>query len=493
MKTVLTISAVLLVATSSVVAQRAFTGDSIIDEYRPDGELRMWTFIVKDSTIGRLFSTVKGRTTIDGIEARIIEQRLGLDFSRQGSGVSINVEGRQYVGENGGYLGCDLTIKTGEQIAQLEIKRDGDTLRGSVEQGGRSSDLQQQFDVNGFAADIYLLDMHELYLSMHDFKVGDTIRDTLFVPQMMSKQYVEATIQLFVQKQVYSGVFDSAFVVRYTHPQLQAFYFTPDKRLVKVEIPGQQLKAYLDVVRKFETGASGPSTTGPTTGNVLKRLPVFLAYFVLGLIALVFYVGRGWRWAVAWVALGAGGVVYLVVTVTQMPLQVYLVEHLFIPRIAAGGSPYFLGLFPAMTAGIIQELLKAGLILAFAFLLKVRSNRLAVIGAVCGAGFGIVEGCYLATLAVNVDLFSWHLLERGFMILFHTTSGALLGYGLVGGMNSRRFRLMLVGMILCDALLRYLPVFVQQRVVDVRMMYFVIPLLVVSLTGYTLWRLKREG
>jgi hypothetical protein len=493
MKTALTILLFLVVFSGSVVAQRSVTGDSLVDEFRPDGELRMWTFVVKDSTIGRLFSTVKGRTTIDGIDAYIIEQRLGLDFSRHGSGVTIDIEGRQFVGDNGGYLGCELSIKTGDQVARLEIERDGDTLRGEVEQSGRSTDLQQHFDVNGFAADVYLLDLHELFLAMRDIRVGDTIRDTLFVPQLMLKQYVEATVDLFVNKEIYKGKFDSSFVITYSYPRRQAFYFTPDKRLVKVEIPGQQLKAYLDVVRKFDPLAKGPSATSPTLGNLIERLPVFLAYFALGLIAAVFYVGRGWRWSVAWIGLVAGGLLYGLVTVTQMPLQMYLVENLFIPSIAEGGSPYLWGMFPALTAGIIQELLIAGLILGFAFLAKVRADRLAVIGAVCGAGFGIVEGCYLVTLASNVDVLSWHLLERGFTILFHATAGALLGRALAHGSADRRFRLTLIAMILFNTVLRYLPVFVQQRVIMVQMMYFLIPLLVVGLTGFALWRFKRVG
>jgi hypothetical protein len=216
-----------------------------------------------------------------------------------------------------------------------------------------------------------------------------------------------------------------------------------------------------------------------------------LAYFLLGLITLVFYVGRRWQWAMAWVGLGVGGLLYALVILIQMPLQMYLVEKLLIPGIAAGGSPYLWGIFPALTSGIIQEFLIAGLILVFAFVVKVRPDRLTVIGAVCGAGFGIVEGCYLATLALNVDLFSWHLLERGFTILFHATSGALLGHALINGSAGRCFRLTLIGMILFNTILRYLPIFVQQRVIDVQMMYFVIPLLVIGLTGFTLWQFKR--
>lgn len=77
------------------------------------------------------------------------------------------------------------------------------------------------------------------------------------------------------------------------------------------------------------------------------------------------------------------------------------------------------------------------------------------------------------------------------MILFHTTSGALLGYGLAAGFTSRRLVLILSAMILFDGFLRYLPVFVHQNVINVQMMYFVIPIVVVALTFFALWRFRR--
>jgi len=487
-RAVLLFALVIVTPAAPLQAQRAVRGDSTLAGYRPDGELRMWTFVVRDSTIGRLFSTVQGRTEINGVEARIIEQRLGLDFARLGAGVSIDVEGRQFVADDGTYLGSELQVKTGDQAARVELERHGDTMLGRVEQSDRETEQRRHFSVDGFAADLYLLDMHELFLAMRDIKVGDTIRDTMFVPQIMLEQYVEATVDLFVNKQVYKGKFDSSFVITYSQPQRMAFYFTPDKRLVKAEIPGQQVKAYLDVVRRF--GSETAREPKQSLGKLASRLPTFAAYLVIGLAALVLFAGRALRRSSTWLALLAGGVAYWPVLVTQMPLQTYLVEHLFIPAMAEGGSPYFWGLFPALTTGVIQELLKAGMILLAAVMLRLRHDRLTVIGAVCGAGFGIVEGGHLAMLAINVELLSWHLLERGFMILFHTASGALLGYGLAVGLTSRRFIYALCGMILFDAFLRYLPIFVQQGVIDVLMMYFVIPILVVALMFFALWRLR---
>jgi len=476
---------------SPLWAQRAVRGNGTLESYRPDGELRMWTFVVKDSTIGRLFSTVKGRKMINGVEAHIIEQRLGLDFSRTGGGAPINVEGRQFVADNGTYFGSELQVQTGEVTAKLEIERYGDSLDCKVDQGGRETNLRRQFSLDGFAADLYLLDMQELFLAMRDIKVGDTISDTVFVPQIMQKQHVEATVNMFVDKQVYKGKFDSSFVIVYSQPQRMAFYFTPDKRLVKVEIPDQQIKAYLDIVRQFDV--SKEPASGNTVRSIASRLPAFAVYLVIALVSMALFAGSRLKRASLWLAFVVGAVAYLPVLITQMPLQTYLVEHQFIPAIAAGGSPYSWGLFPSLITGVIQELLKVGAILLIAYLIKQSPERLAVTGAVCGAAFGFAEACHLAILAVNLDTFSWQLLQRGFMILYHTASGGLLGFGLTSGPTSRRFVLIFCGMVLFDALLRYLPVFVQQGIVDVWMMYFVIPILAVVLTFAALWRFRQEG
>ncbi len=489
----LALTAIFITGTTST-AQRSIRGDSLFSEFRPDGELRMWTFVVKDSTIGRLFSTVRGDETVDGEEGRILEQRYSLDFARIGAGVSIDVEGRHFIAEQRGYLGSELTIKTADEPSRLEIKRDGNFIRGSVTQNNRRRDLEASFSPGSFAADVYMLDLHEIFLAMRDIAVGDTIRDSIFVPQLMSTQYVEASVDMFVNKQLYKGVFDSTFVIRYRYPQEQTFYFTPDKRLVKVEIPGQELKAYLDVVRKMDSAPEGTGsiTKGRSGVNIVKKWPLFVAYCLLGLAVMVLFAGRRWRWGTSWLGLIAGGVVFIVAIFTQMPLQMYLVEKLLIPNVTEGGSPYFWGVFPSLTAGLIQELLKASLIFVFAFLIRVRADRLTLVGAVTGAGFGVMEGCYLATLAVTADFFSWHLLERGFWIMYHAAAGGLLGHSLSHNENSRRFSFMLVSMILFNSALRYLPVFVQQNVINVQMMYFVLALTVIALTGFAFRRFQQD-
>jgi len=491
MKRIVSLAALLVLVCSHVHAHRGISREVLVEDYRPVGELRMWTFVGRDSTIGRLFSTVAGRTRIAGIEALVFEDRLGLDFTKTGSDLVFEVEGEHFVSSVGAYLGDKISLTINHQAERLELSRQDDSLTGFITREGKKVTQTHHCDKAVFSLDSYLLDQHELFLAMRDIRVGDTLVDTVFVPHIMMKARVVAVVEDFIHKQLYKNVFDSVFVIRCLEPQNAVYYFTPDKRLVKAEFPNQKLKAYLDIVRMV--GRDQPAESGLGGRKFMSLLPTYLAYLLLGLMAAGIFVGRGYKWRISYLSLVLGGVTFLLVAVTQMPLQLALLKHLLMPRVMAGGSPYFWGIFPALSAGIIQEVLKFGLIVALARLAGTRGQRLTVIGAACGAGLGVVEGCYLARLAGAVDVFSWHLLDRGFMTLMHATSGALLGYALARGFQSRQWLAYLAAMIVCNTILRYLPVFTQQKAIPAEVMYFLISILALGLLLFAMLQFKREG
>ena len=475
MNRAITIFVLLLAVAAATDAQYRVKGDTLIEDVRPVGELRLWTFITKDSTLGQLISTVTGETEVDDVAGLVLEQRFTLDLAGAGMKLSIRRQGKHLVSDVGAYLGDSQELTVNTQTERMEIERRGDSLIGYITRAGEKVEQRRYFEPGGFAADNFLLDQHELFLIMRDISVGDTLEDTIFEPQIMLTSPVRAVVEEFAYRELYKGVFDSVFVIHYSQPQEQYLYFTPDKRLVKADFPGQNMRAYLDVVRKGPTERLRRATL--TLGRFLSLLPVYIAYLVIGLISLVFFVGRYYRRRVCWLGFVLGGVLFTAAAFTQIPLQRFLVERLLIDRISAGGSPYFWALLPAMVAAVIQELLKGGLIAGLGIAGNQPSRRFIAIGAVCAAGFGIVEGCYMVVMAGNVELFSWHLLERGFVILFHATSGALLGFALARWIQGGRRWLALLGVTIAfNGLLRYLPVFVQQKAIPVQMMYFVIPI-----------------
>ena len=490
MSRTITTLALLVAIAATTGAQYRVEGDTLIEDVRPVGELRLWTFITRDSTLGQLISTVKGRTEIDDIDGLVLEQRLTLDLGSAGMKLSMRRQGEHLVSDVGAYLGDHQELTVNAQTERMEFERKGDSLIGHITRAGEEIEQRLYFERGGFAIDQFLLDQHELYLALRAICVGDTLVDTVFEPQIMLTSQVLAIVEEFGYRELYKGVFDSVFVIHYLRPQEQYLYFTPDKRLVKADFPGQNMRAYLDLVRTAPAARSGRADYTP--GKLLSQVPVYVAYLVLGMISLVFFVGRNYRRRVCWLGFVLGGVLFTVAAFTQIPLQQFMVERFLIDRINAGGSPYFWALLPALVAAVIQELLKGGLIVGLGVAAGQPSRRYMAIGAVCAAGFGIVEGCYMVSLAGTAELFSWHLLERGFVILFHATSGALLGFAMARWTQGEwRWLTLLGATIAFNGLLHYLPVFVQQKAMPVQMMYFLIPAVILGVLLMALLLFKK--
>jgi hypothetical protein len=76
------------------------------------------------------------------------------------------------------------------------------------------------------------------------------------------------------------------------------------------------------------------------------------------------------------------------------------------------------------------------------------------------------------------------------MLLFHTCSGALLGRAAEKG--SRDIATTIVTVVLVNSALRYLPVFVQTRLVAVEVMYFVLAFLMLGFLSFALLRPRRS-
>ena len=209
---------------------------------------------------------------------------------------------------------------------------------------------------------------------------------------------------------------------------------------------------------------------------------MYLIYLAMGLLFALIYIRTAYRWPATYLALLLGAIVAPLLIVTQTPLQKMLVQQVIIPQVSRGGSPYFWSFLPALVAALLQEGLKMGSIWAVAKRFRPKlHHHYVTIGAACGGGFGIVAGCYVITLTGVQNFLSWHLLEHGVYILFHATSGAMLGYALSFGPNSRRWLQMLLGMIAFNCALRYLPIFVQQRSIPVEVMHFLLAILVTGL------------
>jgi len=471
-----------------LVAQRVLDKAPSVEKFRPIGEVRLWTFVVKDSAIGRLISTVSGRKKVNGIDGVTLTERLNLDYNMIGSPMKIEIEGDHFVSLNGYYLGDKRTITVNEQTEKQEVERDGDRIEGYFTRAGKKNDQEMACPEATFAIENNFPDQYELFFAMHDLQVGQTIEDSVLEPQTMLMTHIKAVVEDFSYTQIHSRLSDSVFLVNVFEPQPMDLFITKDGSLLKMDIPGTRTKVYLDAVRRPQASAAQQQKL--SWSKLAGLVPNYILFVVFGFISVLFFIGSGYRWRSSYLALIAGVVVFWLILFTQVPLQRYLVQRFLLPAIKSGDSLYLLGILPGLAAGVIQEALKLLSIFATARLLKLRSNQLVAIGAMVGVGFGIMEGCYLESMVPTGGQFSWNLLERAFLILFHVTSGGLIGYFLSG----RTWKLIVValGLTVCNATFRYVPLFVQQEVVNVQVMHLAIAFVSVGLLLVAMLLMKRR-
>ena len=488
-KLLLILTAISLPVCSMLKAQPALEKAASVEDFRPIGEARVWTFVVKDSAIGQLTSIVSERKKIDGIEGVTFTERLILDYNLIGSLRKTEIEGKHFVSLNGYYLGDDRNITINDQAEKQKVERDGERIEGYFTRGGEEIDQEVTCPPTIFAIENNFPDQYELFFAMRGLRVGETIIDSVLEPQTMLITRIKAVVEDFFYTRIHSNLSDSVFLVNVFEPQPMDLLFSKEGSLLKMNIPGMRTRVYLDVVR--QTQAPDSRQQQFSWSKLASLIPSYILFVVFAGISVLFFIGGGFRWSGSYIALTTGAIVFWLLLITQMPLQQHLVVKYLIPAIRGGESLYAAGTLPGLTAGVIQELLKLLSIFAVALAIKPRNNQMVAMGAMLAAGFGLIEGCYLESMVPTGGQFSWNLLERAFLILFHVTSGGLMAYFLRG--RAWKLALVVLGLIVCNATFRYLPLFVQQQVVEAQVMHLTIAAVSVILLLVAMLLVKRRS
>lgn len=487
----ITYTIILILITSASLLCREHKGFANFNMYRPVGEFRLWTFILKDTVVGSLTSKIINEKSIDGEDGFIIEEILALDFTKTSRSLKMDYENKFYVSSSGNFLGIELSVKNNERKDGIELFRDGNNLAGVSKRGDRETKETIPWPRDYFALESNFLDMFELYWAARDFKVGDVIEDSIFVPGSLNFNMIHAQITSFEYRSLYNTLYDSVFVITYAKPLEQVHYFTPDNRLVKAIIPSQDLKVYLDAVRQPSLSPQQQSSKDLKIVSIYKLVVPFMVYLVFGLMSLVFFIKQGYRWLITYIGLLVGGLIYFILPFTHIPLHDLIITKIFLPKLNEGGSEFIWGLLPAIFTGIFQETLKAAALILFFKVVDLKKYKYQIIGAVIGLGFGLAESGYIAALSGSSNLIHIGLLERGFNILFHTTAGALLGYGL--SKNIKMFLVMLLLSVSVNSILSYLPLFVQFSNVTIELLVIIIGLAAVTYLLAAIYLLKKSS
>lgn len=441
-----------------------------VESFRPIGDSRTWVFVAADSVLGSISSVITDKAAIDGTAGVVIEERLLLDYSWIGSPVQFDITNQRVVASDGTYLGDDMTLVIGGQQERLKLERTGEQLTGFFTRGGGEVAQTFPFKHDGFAIDDNFLDQYELYFAMRDITVGQNLDDTVFSPRSGMTVLLKGTVESFGEVQIHQGRRDSVFAIHLSRPQEQYLFFRPDKRLVRADFPLQRIFAFQEPTEQStttapEVGRRARSRPTVSIGRVVDKAPLFPVYVAIAALALALFAGAHFRRRLSYFCFGLGLVAYLPMLVTQVPLQHYLVEAVFLPGMARGASVYLLALLPALGGGVMQEGVKFLAVLMVHRERRIGGRRLTVIGAFCGAGFGVFEACHVTSIMPGELDIALTLMERGVFILVHVACGVFLGWGLAKG--HKYVAVMPVLAVTANTLCRYLPVFVQRGVVDV--------------------------
>ncbi len=502
MKKILALFILFVVTTSVAHAERSVSGFKTFDQYREIGDFRLWTFIAKDSTLGTLTSSVKEQTSINGISGFVIEQKLKLDLTKVSTNLKFDILNRHFVSDKGIYLGNKMKIKINDKTEEINLEREDKKLLGYTTRN--ESKIEQELELGNieYTFENNYIDQLELFLASLDLTVGKQIADTVFMPQALIETYIYGVVDDFRNIRLYNQVFDSCFVIELTYPTMMTAYFTPDKRLVKLEIPSQDLKIYQDAVANplkaklaaLKAAEKNKSNRQPiyVKQSMGKLITVFLLYLAVGAVITLFFNKSYYKKTNSYIALAIGGFSFILIPFTQIPLQEMLFTTYFIPNVLQGGeSALVWGILPAATAGIIQELVKLGLLfIVFNYLIQKKSSYIAI-GALLGFGFGLVEATYLAYGTPSTLLFGMNLVERLFLIMFHISAGTCLGYAFKEGLH--KVSLFVLVTILLNSIFRYLPIFAQNKSLTPELLGILLAFISISFFTFTLFITKRNS
>jgi hypothetical protein len=507
------------------LAQPLMKGTPQFNQFRGIGDTRIWELRCFDSTIGTVQSIVASTSESGGF---VLQRKLVTDYSSTG-GLRTEIDGTHTISSLSEYVGDKLSITMQGRTERLELLREGSAVTGFATRGGER--IAQSTDLSAtvrYAFDNPDFDLIEMYLASIDLTAGDSLIDTIFVPQLMSTQVIRGKVLRLAnfESKVLNRT-EAAYHIQIAEPQEQTWYFTTDKRLTYVRWPLRNIEIYQTRVQrtKTETISSPPLASGSpldlvdsdtaskppalnrdslmarvktaqqerlSKGAELPSLPA-LAYIALAphvilylLIALAWFlvVTRGSiRQSTTWINIAVGVGLGIVALFTQVPIQRWIVTSIVYPAVSQGqGSILLYGFLPALVAGLLQGGLVFFGVGALSGQARGSARQLAVLGGALGVGFGFLEACYMQKSVGITPLISISLIERAFLLAFHVSTAALFGAYLFRNMKSAA--IVAVMLVVANALFRYMPVLVQAKVVDLGILYFV--LAVISL-GIVVW------
>lgn len=493
----------LLICSPVIQAQsdRRVTASISIESYRPLLEQRIWTFSYRNQTLGHLVSLVKEKSIIDGQQAIVLQQKLELDYAAAGTERKVFIEGQHLITLDGRYMGDRKDIIINDKKERFEFTRRDDLVEGFFTREGNRFERTASMGGTEHAWDANFFDQLEILLAGYDLVTGAILTDSVYVPRTMLVEQIRGKVEGFLRVELWKNRFDSVFMIRFSEPQEYLCYFTPDKRLVRADIIGQEIRVYQDAIilpraapqkRTVTTAVQKqipPASSRPLWVRIIAVIPHALSYLIFASLALLLLSRpKEIRSRNGLLAIALGFFASILILLAQTHLLEGAIFHALALKVQEGGSLLLWGLLPAILIAAVQDLSMLGSLFVLKFSRALTGMRLVYIGTIVGAAFGFGEAIYLSWIS-NFSLFSTAILDRGMFILFHALSGCL--YGLAFNRGKSATILTFVIILLVHAFLRYLPILVQDTGSNPIFMQLLAGFVVLAMTVAAIFLLQR--
>lgn len=446
---------------------QGYNGIESIEDYAPFGTERQYLFSVQDSSFGRLDVEFEGPSELNGKKGYLFKSELYFDYSAIGNPVQSTIKDQYFIGPSGKYIGSIMNARVNLNEQELHVDRQGDSISGYFVNAGVKEDISAAIPGIKWAIGNNMVYQTELFLAFQNFNVGDTVAADIFVPQTVSTARFEMIVEDFRAVQ-YGDIVDTAYVLHMQVPQEQYIYFSPDHKILRVDLVNQPISIILNE-NILDKNRPVPQTSGGFS-DFMARMPLYLVYFLIVFIFSIPFLKNHYKKVELYFIFILGCAMFPLINSTQIPLQKWFSLSILIPAMREGSSLYSYATIPAMMSGFVQETLKLIPILLGLTIRRPDRRTLLFYGVFTGLGFGFYEACSVTGAAYQMGamgIFSWGLFERIFTILFHTASATMLAWGV--GKGWLKMALVWILLSLFHSLENYTIIFVQKRFIEVQL------------------------
>jgi len=400
-----------------------------VKSHWPEGQERTYQYKMGTAIIGTQTATLVGTATLpEHGRTYYFDMNVNLDMSSVGQSLKIDMACSLFCS----FHGLPKHYYVEYHINREEVKVTGDIIDDRFvahSVGGVDTAVSFNIPPGTFLVDNNFVAQWQMMFADLELTPGDTHSIDILIPQALHRLPMKLVV--LGNKTIEMNDREVECTVSQIDFVNSTFYTDSDKKLLRVVDSRKSL-----IIDLLPEGMAVEDAAGGTFWSTFHRRLLIWGLFAVWVSLLLAFLGRkGIKNRDYWLLFAATGAAFALVVVVQAPMQHKLSRAIFSGIGSKGSALYVAAFVIALISAIFQETLKAGLIWLRWYLADDKPNLKLMIGlgAAAGAGFGFVESCWLLGTAFAtgvVEFLSLPVWERIITMIFHVSTGVLLGYGI---------------------------------------------------------------